>query len=148
MATTAGTAVLSLVGISIWLVVRPKQSDCSIVDGMLSYSKSENDRMRQLIPVSTDDPQKLVDAFQTRENRMHGYADSIRDAGLRQKANALVNLDDQILYVWRKTIPGEPPSKTEQGSATPSQDLRSAYAEYSPKRQKAAEALQAACPVS
>jgi hypothetical protein len=119
-----------------------------VVNDMLNYSKSENDRMRKLIPVSADDPQKVVDAFQNREDRMHHYVDSISDAGLRQKAHALVNLDDQMLIVWQRTIPGQSPSNAQSDSATSSQDLRNAYAKYSPQRQKAAEALQAACPVS
>lgn len=149
MVVAAAAVVLVVVGgISLWLVLRPKQSDCAIVHDMLNYSKSENDRMRQLIPVSTDDPQKVVDAYQNRENRMHHYADSIRDARLRQKADALVNLDDQMLDLWRKTIPGQSLSNAESDSAASSQALRSAYAKYSPQRQKVAEALQAACPVS
>jgi hypothetical protein len=74
----------------------PKQHNhCATVNDMLSYSKSENDRMHKLIPVCADDP----------------------------------------------------PSNAESDSGTSSQDLRSAYAKYSSQRQKAAEALQAACPV-
>jgi carboxylesterase type B len=148
MVVAAAVVLVVVGGISIWLVLRPKQSDCAVVNDMLNYSKSENDRMRKLIPVSADDPQKVVDAYQNREDRMRHYADSIRDASLRQKAYALVDLDDQMLNVWRKTIPGQLPSNAESDSATSSQDLRSAYAKYSPQRQEAAEALQAACPVS
>jgi carboxylesterase type B len=148
MVVAAAVALVVVGGTSIWLVLRPKQSDCAVVNDMLDYSKSENDRMRKLIPVSADDPQKVVDAYQNREDRMHHYVDSIRDAGLRQKAYALVNLDDQMLNVWRGTIPDQSPSNAASDSATSSQDLRSAYAKYSPQRQKAAEALQAACPVS
>ncbi|MBO0884850.1 MAG: hypothetical protein J2P17_31865, partial [Mycobacterium sp.] len=66
MVATAAVVLVVVAGISIWLVLRPTQSDCAIVNDMLNYSKSENDRMRELIPVSTDDPQKVVDAYQNR----------------------------------------------------------------------------------
>lgn len=149
VAAAVAAVALAAVGVSALLYLRPRPaSDCAIVNDMIKYSKSENQRMRELIPVSTDDPQKVVDAFQTREKRMHQYADSIRDAGLRQKAYAVVNLDDQMLNVWQKTIPGQSPANAASDGSTPSQDLRRAYAKYAPAREKAAEELQAACPVS
>jgi hypothetical protein len=145
---TAALLVLVAVGISVWLVLRPHKSDCAIVHDMLSYSKSENDRMRDLIATSSDDPQKIIAAYQEREARMHQYADQIHDAGLREKADAVVNLDDRMLDVWRKTIPGQSPTNDGSGGSSASQDFQRAYADYAPQRQKAAETLQAACPVS
>lgn len=38
---------------------RPR-SDCATVNEMIKYSKSENERMRNLIPVGIDDPQKYA----------------------------------------------------------------------------------------
>lgn len=134
---TAVASVLVVAGVSVWFVLRPHKPDCATVNDMLSYSKSENDRMRELIPTEVDDPQKLIDAYQERQARMHQYVNQIHDAGLREKAHTVVDLDDKILGVWLKTIPGKSDS---------SPDLKGAYMAYAPQRQKAAEALQAACP--
>jgi len=113
---------------------------------MIKYSKSENDRMRQLIPTGIDDPQKMIDAYQKRQARMHQYADQIHDPGLREKADTVVNLDDRMLEVWRQTIPGQSQQGWDASSA--SQDFQRAYTNYAPQRQKAGQALQAACPKS
>jgi hypothetical protein len=145
--TAASALVLVAVGVSVWLVLRPHKSDCAIVHDMLSYSKSENDRMRGLIATSSDDPQKMIAAYQEREARMHQYADQIHDAGLREKADAVVNLDDRMLDVWRKTIPGQSPTNAGAGGSSASQDFQRAYTDYAPQRQNAAATLQAACPV-
>lgn len=107
---TAAALVLVAVGVSVWLVLRPHKSDCAIVHDMLSYSKSENDRMRDLISSSSDDSQKMIAAYQEREARMHHYADQIHDASLREKADAVVDFDDRMLDVWRKTIPAKLPT--------------------------------------
>jgi hypothetical protein len=101
--------------------------------------------MRKLIPSSLDETQKMVDAFQRREARMHHCVVQIHDAGLRENADAVVNLDDQMLDVWRKTIP---PEKDESDGNTASQDLQSAYAEYAPQRHKTAETMQPVWTVS
>lgn len=106
---------------------------------MIAYSKSENQKMRELIPSGVDDPQKLVDAYQARENRMHQYAAQIHDAGLREKADAVVNLDDKMLEVWRHTVPGSNDGST-------SQDFQRAYTDYARQSEQAGQALQAACP--
>ncbi|WP_293039845.1 hypothetical protein [Mycobacterium sp.] len=111
---------------------------------MIKYSKSENERMRDLIPASIDDPQKLVDAYQTRETRLRQYADQIRDTGLREKADAVVDLDDKMLDAWRQTIPGQPQHGSNGSPA--SQDFQRAYTDYAAQSQKAGQALQAACP--
>jgi hypothetical protein len=107
--------VLVAVGVSVWLVLRPHKSDCAIVHDMLSYSKSENDRMRDLISSSSDDSRKMIAAYQEREARMHHYADQIHDASLREKADAVVDFDDRMLDVWRKTIPGQSPTNDGPG---------------------------------
>ncbi|WP_254848351.1 hypothetical protein [Mycobacterium sp. SP-6446] len=111
---------------------------------MIKYSKSENERMRDLIPASIDDPQQLVDAYQTREAHLRQYADQIHDAGLREKAYAVVNLDHKMLDEWRKTIPAQ--SQNGSGNSSASQDFRRAYADYAAQSQQAGQALQAACP--
>jgi hypothetical protein len=147
LVATAAAVVLAA-GVATWVMLRPHNSDCATVHDMLAYSKSENDRMRTLIPASLDDPQKMVDAYQQREARMHHYADQIHDAGLREKADAVISLDDHMLEVWRSAIPGSTPSANHTAGDVASQDLRSAYASYGPQRQQAAETLQAACPSS
>jgi hypothetical protein len=106
---------------------------------MIAYSKSQNQKMRELIPTGVDDPQKLVDAYQAREKRMHQYAAQIHDAGLREKADAVVNLDDKMLEAWRHTVPGSNDGST-------SQDFQRAYTDYAQQSQQAGQALQAACP--
>lgn len=141
----AGVVTLIAVGIAIWLCLKPSpRSDCAIVNDMITYSKSENARMRDLIPTSIDDPQKLVDAYQTRETRLRQYADQIHDPGLREKAYTVVNLDDKMLDTWRQTIPGQ--SQNGSDSASASQSFQRAYADYAAQSQKAGQALQAACP--
>jgi hypothetical protein len=136
----AAAVVLAAAGVSAWLYLRPRPtSDCAIVNDMIKYSKSENEHMRQLIPNSIDDPQKMIDAYQTREARMHQYAEQIHDPGLRAKADAVVNLDDKMLEAWRHTIPGSNDGST-------SQDFQRAYADYARQSQAAGQALQAACP--
>lgn len=112
---------------------------------MIKYSRSENERMRNLIPASIDDPQKLVNAYQTRETRMRQYADQIHDPGLHEKAYAVVDLDDKMLAVWRQTIPGQSQSGSD-GSSAASQNFQRAYTDYAAQSQKAGQALQAACP--
>lgn len=142
MATAAAVAAVALtaVGVSAWLYLKPRPtSDCAIVNDMITYSKSENQRMRDLIPNSVDDPQQLVAAYQARETRMHQYAEQIHDPGLREKADAVVALDDKMLQAWRHTIPG-----SDDGST--SQDFQRAYVDYAAQSQKAGQALQAACP--
>jgi hypothetical protein len=104
--------------------------------------------MRKLIPSSLDEPRKMDDAFQRREARMHHCVDQIHDAGLRENADAVVNLDDQMLDVWRKTIPDQSPEKDGSDGNTASKDLRSASAEHAPQRHKVAETMPAACTVS
>lgn len=104
--------------------------------------------MRNLIPTSIDDPQKLVAAYQAREARMHRFADQIRDTGLREKTYAVVNLDDRMLDAWLQTIPGQSPTKHSSDDTSASQDFQRAYTDYAAQRQKAGEALQAACPES
>lgn len=101
--------------------------------------------MRDLIPTSIDDPQKLVDAYQTREIRLRQYADQIHDPGLREKAYALVNLDDKMLAVWRQTIPGQSQNGSDDSSAA-SQNFQRAYTDYAAQSQKAGRALRSACP--
>lgn len=101
--------------------------------------------MRNLIPTGIDDPQKLVDAYQTRETRLRQYADQIHDPGLREKAYAVVNLDDRMLAVWRQTIPGQSQNGSEDNSAA-SRDFQRAYIDYAAQSQQAGQALQAACP--
>ncbi len=145
--TAAAVAVMVIVavGVSLWLYLRLSfRSDCATVNEMIKYSKSENERMRNLIPVSIGDPQKLVDAYQTRETRMRQYADRIHDPGLREKAYAVVRLDDKILDAWRQTIPGQ--SQPGSGGGSSSQDFQRAYTDYAAQSQRAGQALQAACP--
>lgn len=143
-AATAGL-VLAIAAVSVWLYLRPSPpSDCATVNDMIKYSKSENARMHDLIPTSIDDPQKLVDAYQTRETRLRQYADQIHDPGLREKAYAVVNLDDKMLAVWRQTIPGQSQNGSDSSSA--SQDFQRAYTDYAAQSQQAGQALQAACP--
>jgi hypothetical protein len=77
--------------------------------------------MRELLPIGFEDPQKLV------------------DAGLRQKADAVINLDDKMLEAWRHTVPGSNDGST-------SQDFQRAYTDYARQSQHAGQALQAACP--
>lgn len=133
-------------GVSVWLYLRPgPSSDCAVVNDMLKYSRSESARMRDLIPTSIDDPQKLVDAYQTRETRLRHYADQIRDPGLREKAYALVNLDDKMLAVWRQTIPGQSQNGSDD-SAAASENFQHAYIDYAAQSQQVGQALQAACP--
>ncbi|MCA2244759.1 hypothetical protein JF781_20580 [Mycobacterium sp. WUMAC-067] len=137
--------VLVIAGVSAWLYLRPSpRSDCTTVNDMLKYSRSENARMRDLIPASIDDPQKLVDAYQARETRLRQYADQIHDPGLREKAYALVNLDDKMLAVWRQTIPGQSQQGSDSSSA--SQNFQRAYTDYAAQTRQAGQALQAACP--
>lgn len=100
--------------------------------------------MRDFIPASIDDPQKLVAAYQTRETRLRQYADQIHDTGLREKAYAVVNLDHAMLDVWRQTIPGESQNGSDSSSA--SQNFQRAYTDYAAQSQQAGQALQAACP--
>jgi uncharacterized protein involved in exopolysaccharide biosynthesis len=136
----AGAVVVVAAGVSAWLFLRPQPtSDCAVVGDMIAYSKSENQRMRDLIPSAVDDPQKLVNAYQIRESRMHQYAQQIHDPGLREKAAAVVNLDDKMLQVWRHTVPGSNDGST-------SQDFQRAYTDYARQSQQAGQALQAACP--
>lgn len=128
-----------------WLYLRPSpSSDCAIVNDMIKYSKSENERMRNLIPASIDDPQQLVDAYQTRETHLRQYADQIHDPGLREKAYAVVNLDHKMLDEWRKTIPTQ--SQNGSGNSSASQDFQRAYTDYAAQSQQAGQVLQAACP--
>lgn len=144
-AAAAAILVLTIAGVSVWLYLRPSpNSDCAVVNDMLKYSRSESARMRDLIPTSIDDPQKLVDAYQTRETRLRQYADQIHDPGLREKAYALVNLDDKMLAVWRRTIPG--PSQNGSDDSSASQDFQRAYTDYAAQSQQAGQTLQAACP--
>lgn len=145
IAVTAAVLALAVAGIVMWLVVRPQKSDCATVNEMLSYSKAENDRMRNLIPDHTDDPQKLIAAYQKREARMHNYVNRIHAADLREKAKAVVDLDDRMLDVWRKTIPSQTDSSAGNASH---EDFERTYTDYAKQREQAAEALQAACPVS
>lgn len=147
-AITAAAVVLALAaaGGAVWLMMRPQKSDCATVNEMLSYSQAENDRMRNLIPDSVDDPQKMITAYQKREARMHQYANQIHAADLREKANGVVDLDDRMLDVWRKTIPSQPDSSA--GNAS-DKDFERSYTDYATQRAKAAEALQqSACAVS
>jgi hypothetical protein len=138
--SAAGAVVLAAAGVSAWLLLRPRPtSDCAIVHDMINYSQSENQRMRELIPNAVDEPQKLVDAYQARETRMHQYAGQIHDPGLREKADAVVNLDDKMLQAWRHTVPGSNDGST-------SQDFQRAYTDYAQQSQQAGQALQAACP--
>ncbi|MGV0159880.1 hypothetical protein ACRU3B_10630 [Mycobacterium colombiense] len=138
--------VVVIAGVSVWLYLRPSpHSDCAVVNDMLKYSRSESARMRDLIPTSIDDPQKLVDAYQTRETRLRQYADQIHDPRLREKAYALVNLDDKMLAVWRQTIPGQSQNGSDDSSAA-SQNFQRAYTDYAAQSQQAGQALQAACP--
>lgn len=111
---------------------------------MIAYSKSENARMRDLIPTSIDEPQKLVDAYQTRETRLRQYADQIHNPGLREKAYVVVNLDDKMVRAWRQTIPGQSQNGSDSSSA--SRDFEHAYTDYAAQSQQAGQALQAACP--
>lgn|GEM_PF-3840568 len=154
MATRRRTAIaaalvvltLAAAGIAAWLIMRPQKSDCATVNEMLSYSQAENDRMRNLIPDSTDDPQKLIAAYKKREARMHDYANQLHTADLREKANAVVDLDDRMLDVWRKTIPSQPDSSA--GNAS-DKDFERSYTDYATQREQDAEALQrSACAVS
>lgn len=101
--------------------------------------------MRDLIPTGIDDPQKLVDAYQTRETRLRQYADQINDPGLREKAYALVNLDEKVLAVWRQTIPGQSQNGSDDSSAS-RQNFQRAYTDYATQSRQAGQALQAACP--
>lgn len=87
----------------------------------------------------------LTGPYQKREARMHQYANQIHAAELREKADAVVNLDDRMLDVWRKTIPSQPDSSAANAS---SQDFERTYTDYATQREKAAEALQSACAVS
>jgi hypothetical protein len=136
----ASAVIVAAAGVSAWLLLRPRPTpDCAVVGDMIAYSKSENQRMRDLIPAGVDDPQKLVDAYQARENRMHQYAAQIHDEGLREKADAVVNLDDKMLKAWRHTVPGSNDGST-------SQDFQRAYTDYAQQSQQAGQALQAACP--
>lgn len=146
-AAITAALVLALVaaGVVAWLIMRPRKADCATVNEMLSYSQAENERMRNLIPDSADDPQKLITAYQKREARMHDYANQIRAAELREKANAVVDLDDRMLDIWRKTIPSQPNSSA--GNASDN-DFERSYADYAKQRGKAAEALQSACAAS
>ncbi|RAV05357.1 hypothetical protein DQP57_22740 [Mycobacterium colombiense] len=137
--------VLVAVGAAVWLYLKPSPpSDCVIVNDMIKYSISENARMRDLIPNSIDDPQKLVDEYQTRETRLRQYADQIHDPALREKAHAVVNLDHQMLDVWRQTIPAQSQNGSDNSSA--SQNFQRAYTDYSAQSQQAGQALQSACP--
>jgi hypothetical protein len=137
-AAVAAAVAVAAAGLSARLYLRPSTPDCAIVNNMIMYSKSENQRMRDLIPNSIDDPQKLVAAYQTRESRMHQYAEQIHDAGLREKADTVVNLDDKMLEAWRHTVPGS------NGGST-NQDFQRAYTDYARQSQEAGQALQAAC---
>lgn len=112
---------------------------------MLDYPQAENDRMRNVIPDTIDDPQKMIAAYQKREARMHQSTDEIRAADLREKARTVVDLDDRMLDICRKTIPSQPDSSA--GNAS-SEDFERSYTNYATQRQTAAESLQAACPVS
>lgn len=142
----AAAVVCVAAGIAAWLIMRPQKSDCATVNDMLNYSQAENGRMRALIPDSTDDPQKLITAYQKREARMHDYANQVHAADLREKANAVVDLDDRMFDVWRKTIPSQPDSSA--GNAS-DKDFERSYASYAAQREKAAEALQqSACAVA
>lgn len=86
IAAATAALVLAIAGVSVWLYLRPSpNSDCAVVNDMLKYSRSESARMRDLIPTSIDDPQKLVDAYQTRETRLRQYADQVHDPGLRER---------------------------------------------------------------
>lgn len=144
-AAAAVVVVLVAVGVSVWLYLRPSpRSDCATVNDMIKYSKSENAGMRDLIPNTIDDPQKLVDAYQIRETRLRQYADQIRDPGLREKAYAVVNIDHEMLAAWRETIPGNPQHGPDGSSAN--QDFQHAYTDYAEQSQAAGQALQAACP--
>lgn len=100
--------------------------------------------MRDLIPTSMDDPQKLVDAYQTRETRLRRYADQIRDSDLREKAYAVVNLDHKMFDAWRRTIPGQSQNGSDSSSA--SQNFQRAYTDYAAQSQQAGWAIQEACP--
>lgn len=132
-------------GMSVWWYLRPSaRSDCAIVYDMIAYSKSDNARIRELIPASIDDPQKLVDAYQRRQTRLRQYAGHIRDSGLREKAYAVVDLEATVLDAWRRTIPGRQGSD----SSSTSQAFQRAYTDYAAQSQKAGQALQAACPAS
>lgn len=150
-AAAAAALVLLAVGASVWLYLRPRPArDCAIVNDMIKYSKSENERIRNLIPTGVDDPQTLMDAYQTRQTRLRQYADRIHDAGLREKADAVVNLDDKMLDAWRQTIPGQSP-QSQRGSDGPDrssagQDFQRTYTDYAAQSQEAGQALQAACP--
>ena len=146
--TIAAVLALVAIGVSVWLVQRPRTPDCATVNEMLNYSQSENDRMRSLIPTNIDNPQKMIDAYQKREARMHQYAAQIHDNELREKAYAVVNLDDRMLDVWRQTILGQSPAKQRSDDSPGSQGFGRTYTDYAAQREKAAEALQAACPVS
>lgn len=76
----AGAVVVVTGAAAVWLYLRPQpSSECAIVHDMISYSQSENQRMRELIPSAVDEPQKLVDAYQARETRMRQYASQIHD---------------------------------------------------------------------
>lgn len=146
-AVAAAVLVLAIAGVSLWLYLRPSpNSDCATVNDMLKYSRSESARMRDLIPTSIDDPQKLVDAYQTRETHLRQYADQIHDPGLREKAYALVNLDDKILDMWRQTIPGQSQSGSGNSSAA-SQNFQHAYMDYAAQSQEIGRTLEAACRV-
>lgn len=142
-AAAAGVLMLVIAGVSVWLYFRPRPtSDCATVNDMLKYSRSESARIRDLIPTSIDDPQKLVAAYQTRETHLRQYADQIHDPGLREKAYALVNLEDKMLAVWRQTIPGQSQNGSESRSA--SRNFQRAYTDYAAQSQQIGRALQGA----
>jgi hypothetical protein len=139
--------VLVAVGAALWLYLRTSPpSDCATVNDMIKFSKAENARIHDLIPTGIEDPQKLVDAYQAREIRLRQYADEIRDPGLREKAYAVVNLDHQMVDLWRQTIPGQSQNGSD-GSST-GQDFKRAYTDYAAQSQQAGQALQAECPTS
>ncbi|WP_231975766.1 hypothetical protein [Mycobacterium sp. E2462] len=145
-AAAAGVLVLAVAGLSVWLYLRPSpKPDCAVVNDMLKYSRAESARMRDLIPTGVEDPQKLVDAYQTRVIRLRQYADQIHDSGLREKAYAVINLDEGMLAVWRQTISGQLQNGSGDSSAA-SQDFQRAYIGYAAQTHKAGQALQAACP--
>jgi hypothetical protein len=116
---------------------------------MLKYSQSENDRIAALIPHAVNDRHRLLAAYEARSATMHHYADDISNTGLREKADAVVDLDDGVLDAWRQMIrESSPTNPGSDGSSAASRRFLRTYTDSAARRHKAAQELQTACPES